>query len=256
MRNILLVGFIALFTSACVVIKQDQVAVKRTLGKLSEKKLESGFYTYNPFITTLLKLPIRTVNLEVSLNLPSKEGLTIASEISILYSINKEMIQDILTQVGDDYEKQLILPVFRSASADVCARFVAKDLHSGERFVIEKQIKEKMSELLAERGFVIEAVLMKSIKLPDNLVQAIEAKQAAEQDAMRMKFVIDREKLEAERKLIEAEGTSKAQKVLSEGLTDQIIQLQSIEAFKELSKSQNAKVIVTDGKTPFLIKND
>jgi len=242
--------------SSCVVIKQDQVAVKRTLGKLSSNKLESGFYFYNPFITTLLKLPLRTVNLEVSLNLPSKEGLTIASEISILYSINKDKIQEILTTVGDEYENQLILPVFRSASADVCARFVAKDLHSGERHIIENEIKQRMSDLLSNRGFVIEAVLMKSIKLPNNLVIAIEEKLAAEQDAMRMKFVIDKERLEAERKLIEAEGTSKAQKVLSEGLTEEIIKFQSIEAFRELSKSPNAKVIVTDGKTPFLIKND
>lgn len=256
MKKILLLTLITAILTSCVVVKQDQVAVKRTLGKLSNKKLESGFYFYNPFITNLLRLPIRTVNIEVKLNLPSKEGLTIASEISILYSIDKDKIQDILSQVGPDYENQLILPVFRSASADVSAKFVAKDLHSGERYIIEKQIKERMAELLLDRGFNIEAVLMKSIKLPDNLVNAIEAKLSAEQDAMRMKFVIEREKLEAERKLIEAEGTSKAQKVLSEGLTDQILKYQSIEAFMELSKSPNAKVIVTDGKTPFLIKND
>jgi regulator of protease activity HflC (stomatin/prohibitin superfamily) len=256
MKKIISLILIAFFVSSCAVIKQDQVAMKRTLGKLSGKKLESGFYVYNPFITTMLYLPINTVNLEVSINLPSKEGLTIASEISILYSIDRDKIQDILISIGPKYEQELILPVFRSASADVCARFVAKDLHSGERYIIEKQIKDRMTELIKGRGFNIEAVLMKSIRLPNNLVNAIEAKLSAEQDAMRMKFVIDKEKLEAERKLIEAEGTRNAQKVLSDGLTDQIIKIQSIEAFKELSKSPNAKVIITDGKTPFLIQNE
>lgn len=256
MKKIIILIIVGFLFSSCAVIKQDQVAMKRTLGKLSGKKLEAGFYGYNPFITTLLYLPINTVNLEVSLNLPSKEGLTIASEISILYSIDRDKIQDILITIGPNYENELILPVFRSASADVCARFVAKDLHSGERYIIEKQIKERMMELIKGRGFNIEAVLMKSIRLPSNLVSAIEAKLSAEQDAMRMKFVIDKEKLEAERKLIEAEGTRNAQKVLSDGLTDQIIKIQSIEAFRELSKSPNAKVIITDGKTPFLIQNE
>jgi len=97
-------------------------------------------------------------------------------------------------------------------------------------------------------------VLMKSIQLPEGLATSIEQKLQAEQDAMRMVFILQQEKLEAERKIIEATGTKDAQKILSEGLTDQIIKIRSIEAFVELSKSTNSKIIITDGKVPYLIE--
>jgi regulator of protease activity HflC (stomatin/prohibitin superfamily) len=99
-------------------------------------------------------------------------------------------------------------------------------------------------------------VLLKSIQLPEGLSKSIERKLQAEQEAMRMEFVLQQQKLEAERIIIEAEGTRDAQKILSQGLTEQIIKLRSIEAFMELSKSPNSKVIITDGKTPFLVSGE
>jgi regulator of protease activity HflC (stomatin/prohibitin superfamily) len=126
----------------------------------------------------------------------------------------------------------IISNVFRSASADICAQYLAKDMHSGMRSDIEK-----------------------AIQLPVGLASSIEQKLQAEQEAMRMEFVLKRERLEAERKIIEANGTRDAQKILSEGLTDNILKLRSIEAFTELAKSPNAKVVVTDGQTPYLIKD-
>lgn len=123
------------------------------------------------------------------------------------------------------------------------------------RSEIEKAIQVKMNEVLAQQGIDVTAVLMKSIQLPLGLASSIEQKLQAEQDAMRMEFVLKREKLEAERKIIEANGTRDAQKILSEGLSENIIKLRSIEAFVELAKSSNAKVVVTDGKTPYLIED-
>jgi regulator of protease activity HflC (stomatin/prohibitin superfamily) len=111
-----------------------------------------------------------------------------------------------------------------------------------------------MSEILTEQGILVNAVLMKSIQLPAGLASSIEQKLQAEQDAMRMEFILQQEKLEAERKIIEATGTKDAQKILSEGLTDNIIKIRSIEAFMELSKSPNSKIIITDGKVPFLVE--
>jgi regulator of protease activity HflC (stomatin/prohibitin superfamily) len=127
-------------------------------------------------------------------------------------------------------------------------------MHSGMRAEIEESIKIKMGENLTDKGILVEAVLMKSIQLPAGLASSIEQKLQAEQDAMRMVFILQQEKLEAERKIIEATGVKDAQKILSEGLTDQIIKVRSIEAFIELSKSNNAKIIVTDGKVPYLIE--
>ncbi|MFM8686259.1 MAG: prohibitin family protein [Bacteroidota bacterium] len=186
--------------------------------------------------------------------MPSKEGLSVTSQISILFKINQNKVPALIRNIGFGYQP-IISNVFRSASADVCAQYFAKDMHSGMRSEIEKAIQVKMNEVLAQQGIDVTAVLMKSIQLPLGLASSIEQKLQAEQDAMRMEFVLKREKLEAERKIIEANGTRDAQKILSEGLSENIIKLRSIEAFLELAKSSNAKVVVTDGKTPFLIKD-
>jgi prohibitin 1 len=245
----------AIFLSSCAVIRPGQVGVKQKLGRLSDKVHAQGSVFYNPFIGRVIKVSIQTNNLELSLSLPSKEGLSINSQISILYKINQEQVPNIIKNIGLNYET-IIANVFRSASADVCAQYYAKDLHSGLRSEIEKAIKVKMMETLNPQGIQIDAVLMKSIQLPPGLSNSIEQKLQAEQDVMRMEFTLKQAKLEADRKIIEAKGTSDAQKIISEGLTNEIIKIRSIEAFIELSKSSNSKIIITDGKTPFLINND
>ncbi|MEZ4772557.1 MAG: prohibitin family protein [Bacteroidia bacterium] len=244
---------IMILLSGCMVIRPGEVGVKSRLGKLQNKVYEPGVVGFNPFVTQVMRLPTRTVNREVKLNLPSKEGLNVNSEISILYHIRPKMAPMVIAEVGENYEEVLILSVFRSAAADVCSRFFAKDMHSGQRALIEKEIREHMAGMLDGRGFEIEAVLLKSISLPDGLYMAIENKLEAEQLAQRMEFELQRERLEADRKIIEAEGVRDAQKVLSEGLSEKIIQWRSLEVLQELSKSPNAKLIITDGKAPVLI---
>lgn len=239
--------------SQCRIIRQGEVGVKRTLGKVGKKTIQSGPRFFNPFATTIIIVPVRTVNLEVSLELPSKEGVNVAAEISILYKIENKMATSIVETIGKDYETAVILPVFRASAADVTARFMAKDMHTGNRGEIENEIKKQMRNYLDERGFIIEAVLLKSIKLPKGLYRAIEEKLEAEQDAQRMEFILQRERQEAERRSIEAEGIRNANQIITEGLTDGIIKYNSIEAFRELSKSGNTKVIITNGKAPFLI---
>lgn len=253
--HIVSIAILIFILTGCAVIRPGQVGVKQKLGRLSDKVHAQGSVLYNPFIGRVIKVSIQTNNLELSLSLPSKEGLSINSQISILYKIKKEQVPDIIRNIGLNYET-IIANVFRSASADVCAQYFAKDLHSGLRSEIEKAIKVKMMEILNPQGIQIDAVLMKSIQLPPGLSTSIEQKLQAEQDVMRMEFTLKQAKLEADRKIIEAKGISDAQKIISEGLTNEIIKIRSIEAFIELSKSQNSKVIITDGKTPFLIEND
>lgn len=283
-RLLIILGLAAAF-SACTVVRQDEVAVKRTFGRVKPKIYSSGVIFFNPFISTVIKTPIRTVNLAVTQGLPSKEGLTVKSEISILYKIKNDELNRILRDVGLDFENVLIFPVFRSAAADICAQFFAKDMHSAKRSEIEAEIKKRMMQTLGPKGFEIEEVLMKSIELPAGLSRAIEEKLNAEVAAQQMEFVTEKERREAERKVIqanaekqvqiiaaeaekrkieleaegkanalriEAEGQKKANDLLNSNLTPQIIKLKSIEAFQNLSTSPNAKVIITDGKTPFL----
>jgi prohibitin 1 len=297
MKNYILAT--VLFTivlQACTVIRQGEVGVKRRLGKIDPQYVEQGPKGYNVLTTRILKVPTRTMNIEVKPDLPSKEGLTIRSEISILYRIKPEAAPKIVQGIGLNYESEVILPVFRSSAADITAKFLAKDMHSGERAIIESAIRKQMVDILDPKGFVIDNVLLKSISLPGGLARTIEEKLQAEQEAQRMEFVKEREKRDAERRIIEAEGKKEIARIQAEGeknaaiiqaearkrmfeieaegkanamgieaiatrrandtinktLTPTILKLRQIEAFRALSNSNNSKLILTDGKTPFL----
>jgi prohibitin 1 len=234
--------------ASCTVVRQGEVGVRRTLGKYNDRPINDGLRFFNPFVTTVIKVPTQTVNLEVSLSIPSKEGLTILSEVSILYNVQGNRAADVLRQIGPDFERNLILPVFRSSVADVSSRFFAKDMHTGERAQIEEQIRILMDKTLNEKGIKVESVLLKSIQLPKSLARAIEEKLEAEQGAQRMEFVLQQEQREAERKRIQAQGVRDAQNIISQGLTQELLQFKAIEAFMELAKSPNTKIVITDGK--------
>jgi regulator of protease activity HflC (stomatin/prohibitin superfamily) len=277
MKTFITLSGIIMLATSCQVIVQDEVGVKRTLGRVNPEILESGPRGFNPIISKIITVPIRTVNLELSLGLPSKEGLTVNSEISILYKIKTNEVPNILRNTGMQFEDILIKPVFRSAAA--------KDMHSAKRGMIEKEILQRMTEVLEGKGFIIEQVLLKSIVLPNGLAKSIEEKLQAEQDAQRMDFIKDREKREAERKVIQAEGDklsrivaaegnrrtieieaegkanavkleadaqAKANDMLNKSLTPVVLKNRQIEAFQNLSRSNNTKVIITDGKTPII----
>lgn len=283
LAGLLLAGVVAL--GSCTTVRQGEVGVRRKLGRLDQHVILSGPKAFNPFLTTIIKVPVTTQNLEIRSNLPSKEGLSIASDISILYRVQANQVPNVLQTTGRDYENILILPVFRSAAADVGARYFAKDMHSAERAVIEKAIQARMNEVLAARGFEIENVLLKNIALPGGLAKAIEDKLASEQEALRMEFLKQRETRDAERRVIEAEGQKRIAVVRAQGeqeasiiqaqgkaeamrieaqavrltnqlinrdLTPAVLRYKSIEAFRELAKSPNTKTIITDGQSPIL----
>jgi regulator of protease activity HflC (stomatin/prohibitin superfamily) len=253
---IVLIAISAILLTSCVVIREGEVGVKRKLGKYNNEVYTSGLHGYFPITTAIERVSTQTNNIEVAIIIPSKEGLSIRSEISILYRIDAQKAPEVLRSIGINYERNVILPVFRSAIADVTSRFFAKDMHSGERGTIEKAIKQQMMTNLEGRGIEIEAVLMKSIQLPASLATAIEEKLAAEQEAQRMEFVLQGEQREAERRKIEAKGVRDAQLIIAEGLNPLILNYKSIEAFLELAKSPNAKVIITDGKMPMFMNPD
>lgn len=270
---------------SCTVVRPSQVGVKSTFGKIKGKIRQPGAVLYNPFVSRIIKVNVRTMNLSIKENLPSKEGLTILSESSILYHIKSDDVPKIIQETGLNYEENLILPVFRSAASDVCSRYYAKDMHSAKRNEIEKEIQKRLAEVCEEKGFIIEAVLLKSISLPAGLTKSIETKLEAEQEALRMEFVLDRQKKEVERQIIEAEGAKKtnviqaeakaqtmkieaegraqsieieakanktANELLNNSITPNLLKLKQIEAFIKLSTSNNTKTIVTDGKGSLL----
>ena len=259
--------------ASCAVVRPGQVGVKSRFGKLSAKTSDGGLMFYNPFTSSIIRVPTRTINREMSMNLPSKEGLTIRSDVSILYRIEPTQVRTVIQEVGLSYD-QIITAVFRSAASDVCSQYFAKDMHSGERRGIENRISELMNEYLGPRGFIIEAVLLKSITLPPGLSKAIEMKLESEQDALRMEFIKQQEEREAERQLIRAEGRKNSQIVdaeakariieieaqanklandkLNESLTPSVLQMKQIEAMLELAKSPNTKTLFMDNNNPFM----
>jgi prohibitin 1 len=283
--NIFAFSALCILMSSCATVMPDQVGVKRTFGRISKDVRQPGIVGFNPFTTKVVRVPIRTMNLAIIENLPSKEGLTIRSESSILYRIKANAVPQILRETGMEFEEMLILPVFRSAASDVCSKYDAKNMHSAKRAEIEDEIKKRLVEVCEPKGFIIEAVLLKSITLPAGLSKSIEAKLEAEQDALRMQFVLDRQKQEAQRQIIdaegakeiariqaegkknatiidaearargneiEAEGIKKANDLISVSLTSNVLKFKQIEAFQKLATSNNAKTIVTDGKTPMV----
>lgn len=254
-KQLIGIAILGIILSSCAVIRPGDVGIKQKLGTLSEEVKQKGLIWYNPFVSQVIRVSVRTSNLELTLNLPSKEGLSINSQISILYKLSPNDVPKVIRNLGLGYET-IIANVFRSASADACSQHFAKDLHSGMRAEIELEIMNKMNATLQPQGIQIDAVLMKSIQLPPGLSAAIEQKLQSEQEVMRMEFILKQAKLEADRKVIEAKGISDAQKIISEGLTDEIIKIRTIEAFNELSKSPNSKIIITDGNAPLLIGQD
>lgn len=245
---------VAIALTGCIaVVRQGEVGVRNKWGRFEPEPLTPGVEFYNPFSTDIERVTTRTVNVEVRAQLPSKEGLTIETEVSILYHVMPESAPTVLGTIGPNYQNTVILPVFRSAAADVSARFFAKDMHSGERATIEGEIQKRMVALLKSRGFVIEAVLLKSIALPNGLARSIEAKLQAEQDAQRMVFVLDRERQEASQRKIQAEGLRDAQQIVSQGLTEPVLRFEAIKAFRELAQSANAKVVITNGTDPLMV---
>jgi regulator of protease activity HflC (stomatin/prohibitin superfamily) len=250
--GLLAAGWLAL-TGCATTIMPGEVGVARSFGKLSETHREPGVIFHSPIGKSFVKVPVRTQNLEIDLDLPAQEGVNVRAAVSILYHVQAEATPDLITEVGADFERALVTPVFRSAAADVTAKYMAKDMHSGERSGIEQAIRDRMMETLEGRGIVVESVLLKSISLPPGLYAAVEEKLEAEQSADRMLFVLEQERREAERRRIEAEGIRDAQRILAEGLSPAILSWRSLEAFEALSESPNTKVILTDGSLPMLV---
>ncbi len=253
LKSLALLSTVIFLMASCTVVRQGEVGVKRTFGKYSDKIFTSGLKGFNPFTSTIVKVPAQTINLEVRLDIPSKEGLTIGSEVSILYNIEPKKVPDLLRNLGIDYEASVVLPVFRSAVADISSKYFAKDMHSGNRAEIEKAIKDLMMKTMDGKGIFVENVLLKSIQLPRTLSKAIEEKLESEQQAQRMEFVLQGAKKEAERRIIEAEGVRDANKIISQGLTDKILQFKNIEAWLKLSESANSKVIITNGNMQMMM---
>jgi regulator of protease activity HflC (stomatin/prohibitin superfamily) len=177
----------------------------------------------------------------------------------VLYHLRPETASDVFQKVGPGYADVLLIPNFRSAIRGVTAANLASTLYSDARETIARQILSDLQAQVQPRGIVIENVLLRDLQLPETLKQAIEAKQQAQQEAQRMEFVLQREKQEAERKRVEAQGIKDFQNIVTEGISEKLLEWKGIEATIELARSPNAKVVVVgNSKTglPLIFSTD
>jgi len=172
------------------------------------------------------------------------EGLTISLDTSLLFRLDKNMAAQVYQSVGADYAEKIVEPTLRAAIRAATSAHTANALYTNARELVQSQIQEELTKQLAPRGVVVENVLLRDVQLPAMLKSSIEAKQQAEQDALRMSFILQKEKQEAERKRIEAQGIADFQKIVATGISPQLLEWKGIEATEKLAASSNAKVVI------------
>lgn len=241
-----------------VVIPAGEVGVMETLGQVDQKTLSPGIYFVNPF-ADIITYSTRLRDIKETVDTTSKEGLGFKVDVSLQYRLDPTKAAEVFQKIGSpEQQKEIITSRFRSLIRQITANYPLTDIYGEKRAIIAQNLRQSMVTQLQPLGFSVEEALLRNIILPDNIQASIQAKVATEQESQKIDLEIQKAKKEAELKLIEARGTANAQKILSEGLTDKIIQLKTIEATEKLGQSPNSKIIILGGgqKTLPLILTD
>jgi prohibitin 1 len=240
---LLLLALAFLATSSASCVRTGHVGVVTFFGRVTGRTMPEGIHLVNP-ISRVHELDIKTLEIKERASVPTKEGLIMGVEASVLYHLQPERAAEVFQKIGLDYANVLLIPNFRSAIRAVTAANSASSLYSDARESIARQILTDLQAQVQPRGIQIENVLLRDLQLPETLKHAIEAKQQAQQEAQRMEFVLQREQQESERKRVEAQGIKDFQNIVSQGISDKLLEWKGIEATIELARSSNAKVVV------------
>lgn len=223
------------------------VLFKRFAGGIDKEKIYAqGFHVIMPWN----KMYIYDVRINESfeeMDVLSKNGLSINVELSYRFSPNPERIGYLHDEIGPEYVRRIIKPEIRSATREVIGKYLPEELYSTKREAIQDEIMQRTNIAVGKKGILMDAILIRSVRLPDKLREAIEQKLQEEQLVFQFEFKLDRERKEAERKIIEAQAKADANKILHASLTDKILMDKGIEATLELAKSPNAKVVIIGG---------
>jgi len=228
---------------SCQTTPAGHVKIVKTFGKVSDKKLYEGLNFILPWQSTAT-MSIQTQEVFQQSVVPSKEGLEVAVDASILYRLDANKANKVYQKLGKNYLRKVIVPNFKSSLRNACALFEAKALYTEGRNQIKDLIYQDINALLADRGIILENVLLRSVDLPQQVSDAIEAKLKAEQESQAMQFVLDKERQEADRKRIEARGIQDFQRIVVQGIDDRLLRWKGIEATNKIAESKNAKVVV------------
>lgn len=217
---------------ACIVtVPAGSIGVDDTFGVVSDTTRNPGLSLKNPF-TAVHIFSVKTQEVLESSSVPSKEGLIVDLDVSILFHLQPNKANEIYKTIGDDYRGIFIEPQLRSYIREITSRYEAKALYTTGRDNITIEIFNAFEPKLAERGIVLEKVLLRDLRLPETVTTAIESKLKAEQEALQMQFVLQKETLEAERKVIEAKGIAQSQAIINSNLSVPYLQWYWIQNLK------------------------
>ncbi|WP_309640457.1 prohibitin family protein [Flavobacterium sp.] len=249
-------------------IDAGKVGVKSLYGSVQPDVLESGLHMINPLLD-ITDFDIQTQNYTMSaihdegaqqgddaIRVLSNDGLEVVIDLTVLYRIVPQSAPKIFKQIGVNYTDKIVRPVTRTRIRDNAVYYDAVALYSTKRNEFQQRIFKSIEEDFKSRGLVLEQLLIRNINLPVSVKASIESKINAEQDAQKMTFVLQKEKQEAERKRVEAQGIADYQRIISTGLSDKQLQYEQIKAQKELAASPNSKIIFMNGKSAPVILSD
>ncbi|MEP7266702.1 MAG: prohibitin family protein [Saprospiraceae bacterium] len=259
---------IGIFSSAVVQIEAGRVGVQSLFGKVQEKILESGLNIINPLVK-VTDFDIKTQNYTMSgvrdegaqtgddaIRTLSADGLEVIMDVTVLYKVIAIKAPEIYRELGTGYRDIIVRPLVRTKLRDNAVYYDAVSLYSTRRDEFQNKIFESIKNEFSARGLELESLLVRNIILPESVKTTIESKINAEQDAQKMTFVLQKEKQEAERKRVEAQGIADYQRIISTGLSDKQLQYEMIKANLEIAKSPNAKIILMNGKSPNVLLSD
>ncbi len=211
-----------------------------------EKIYGQGFHIVMPW-DNMIVYDVRLNESFGNMDVLSKNGLSIAVELSYRYMPKQDKIGYLHDQIGKDYADRIIKPEIRSATREVIGKYLPEELYSTKREAIQDEINEMVSKAVDDKHIIIDAILIRSVKLPEKLKGAIEMKLEEEQQAFQYEFRLEKERREAERKIIEAQAKADANRILNASLSDKILRDKGIEATLELAKSPNTKIVIVGG---------
>ncbi len=257
---------LGLSTACFIQIQPGEVGVKTLFGKVQPGVLTEGLNVINPFME-ITRFDIRTQNYTMSgmqderasgddaIHVLSADGLEVVIDMTILYRMTGDKAPEILRTLGKGYRDVIVRPLTRTKIRDFAAYYDAVSLYSTKRDEFQQRLFKSLDDEFRKSGLILEQMLVRNINLPESVKQTIESKINAEQDAQKMKFVLEKERQEADRKRVEAQGIADYQRIITSTLTDRLLQYEQIKAQKELALSANSKVVIMgSGKSaPILI---
>jgi regulator of protease activity HflC (stomatin/prohibitin superfamily) len=252
----LLLIVLGMLSSCIKQIDAGYIGIQSLFGKIQERTLVSGLNVINPLID-VKQLDVRTQNYTMSgvhdegdqsgddaIRVLTRDGLEVTIDLSILYRVSAGSAPKLIREIGIDYKDKIVRPMSRTKIRDNAVYYDAIELYSTKRDDFQQKIFKGLESEFLKRGLILENLLVRNITLPQAVKLTIESKISAEQEAQKMQFVLQKEKQEAERKRIEAQGIADYQRIMNEGLSDKQLRYEQIKAYKELAASDNSKIII------------